>query len=523
MARYILSEIEIEGAYPVEKILELSMDVGVNRHGTLTYGGLISPDDAEKYIKQSANKQIVSVYLREELEFCGYPSEISAEYHPNNDHCYLRVTLTTGSSLMDTTPHKRFFQDINRNFKEILIEAYQSSGAGSIVGICGTQEIRKPILQYHETDWELTLRMAGRLGTVVIPNVVSGEPQIALGIPERKVSDESNDIVYSIGRHTAGYRDKHAIETLFDGKAEEYGTHYIEDEARCTLYDNLGYQNFLYYKLSSDNRYKLGDSVKIDGKVLAVMKKSIIYQQGEFQEFYVLGHEQDFAVPFYHNKRIAGLELEGTVVECTGQQISLFLNIDAGRESYGKAWFCYSPATNNGMYSMPLEGETAALQWQSEADDDALVVRPVRKNSHNMPTPDEHHFTDENKNHLMMVSNKMEYTNPAGSIKWLAHAGFNISTGGRLEIRAEDDILIKAGGQVRVFSPMRVLVAKVEMNKGTKSSIDVISGDIHIKGVDGVTENAKANKHKRTILPERNSKDSISPSLASVLEGSVMR
>ena len=40
MASYKINEVKIDGGYPVKQLLEFSMDIGVNRHGTLTYGGL---------------------------------------------------------------------------------------------------------------------------------------------------------------------------------------------------------------------------------------------------------------------------------------------------------------------------------------------------------------------------------------------------------------------------------------------------------------------------------------------------
>ena len=42
MASYTIEDVKIEGSYPVAKLLELSMNVGVNQHGVLTYGGLIT-------------------------------------------------------------------------------------------------------------------------------------------------------------------------------------------------------------------------------------------------------------------------------------------------------------------------------------------------------------------------------------------------------------------------------------------------------------------------------------------------
>ena len=80
MARYTISEVKIDGSYQVQDLLELSMNIGANRHGVLTYGGLIPEDKAKQYIQQTAEKQFVKVNLRGELEFCGCPQEIITEH-----------------------------------------------------------------------------------------------------------------------------------------------------------------------------------------------------------------------------------------------------------------------------------------------------------------------------------------------------------------------------------------------------------------------------------------------------------
>jgi len=510
-----MGEVRIDGNYPVIELLEISMDIGVNRHGLLTYGGLISEDSAKQYISQSADRQVVNVSLRSGLEFCGYPQEIAVEHQ--NDHYYLRVTLVTSSQLMDNDLHDRFFQNCRDSFRDVLTEAYEDSGIGSVVAIHGTEIIRKPILQYRETDWRLTLRMAGRNGAVVIPNVISAEPQVTLGIPSRQIIDENNDIVYFVSRNPDRYRHSFATETRFDGKYEEYGNYYIENQEEYTLFDRLSFQNFLCYEMKSDNRYKLGDSVRVDGKILTVMEKRFTCDREIVEEFYVLGHEQDFAVAFHHNKQITGLELEGTVLGRSGQKVILLLDIDINREDRGKTWFSYSPVTNNGMYSVPLKGEKVMLEWQSEADEDALVVCPMRKNGQETLPPIHRYFLDEHENHMIMIPNKIEYTNHVGNIKWLANNGFDISTCNMVEIAAGQDVKINSQKQVMVFSPERITTHKYR----AESSIDMAGAEIHIKAAGAVNEKSKVKDYKKLILPEKSQSYSISASTGQKLAGAI--
>lgn len=491
MARYTIDEVKIEGAYPVEEILELAMDCGVNAHGTLTYGGLVDESAAMQYVEQRADGQTVKVFLRGELEFCGCPQKVAVDCQ--DDHCYLRVTLVTSSQLMDIEPHDRFFQDTSRSFADILTASYDDSGIGTLLAIRGTDQIEKPILQYRDTDWEFTLRMASRLGTVVIPDVTAQAPYVALGVPNRPVLSETGAVAYSISRDAAKFRSAHAANI------------------------GISYSNFLCRKLDSDNHYKLGDSVNISGETFVVVGKNFLYENGEVLEHYVFGHEQEFAVPFYKNKRIAGLELEGRVLERSGQDIRVLLDIDAARENDGKFWFGYAPCTNNGMYSMPLENEKVMLQWQSAADEDVLIVRLNRQNGFAMPRPCERHFLTEDDAHLQMIPDKMEYTNPAGNLTLLAANGFNISTGGKFSIFAQKDINIKAQGQVRVYSPERISACKT----GVESSIDLISNELHVKAPIRVKSTSKANKYKGTTLPKRAPKTEISAKTASKLAAAV--
>jgi len=475
MARYTMGEVKIDGIYPVDEVMELAMDIGVNRHGLLTYGGHVSKDDAKRYIQQNAEGQAVSIYLRGELEFCGPVQTIIAE--ERNDYWYVKVSLVTSSHLMDIDPHDRFFQDAKCSYEGILTEAYQDSSLGSLAAARGQEPITHPILQYRETDWAFTLRMAGKLGTIVVPNVASSEPQLALGIPNRRVIVEPNDIVYSIE----------------------------------------GASGNLCYKMKSANRYRLGDSVGIGGKAFVVMRKGFAYGKGEIQEDYVLGENPQFAVPLHYNNRIAGLELEGKVVSRSGQRMLVLLDIDANRNGAANTWFCYAPATNNGMYSMPLEEEKVRLKWQSESDEDVLVVRPDRKNSRDMPGPDERHFLDENENHLKMLHNMMEFTNNFGKINWGHKCGFDVSAGRNISAFAGEDVNIMSQAQVRLFSPERITACK----SGIKSSLDMISGEIHIKAPTDVRIMSKANQHRKMPLPKRSESFTVSSATASKLAAGI--
>ena len=165
---------------------------------------------------------------------------------------------------------------------------------------------------------------------------------------------------------------------------------------------------------------------------------------------------------------------------------------------------------------MPLENEKVMLQWQSEFDHDALVVRPDRKNGAGMQPP-ERHFLDENENHLMMVTGKVEYTNPVGSMKWLKSEGFDISTCKNVNIYAGKDVHLTSKAQIQVFSPERITACKA----GVDSSIDMLSNELHIKAMKKVKARSNANQYKKTKLPERLSNFTTTASTASKLAAAI--
>jgi len=482
-----MNDVRIEGNYPVDRISDISMNIKVNEHGTLTYSGLVSKEEAMRYVEQGSDRQLVRVYIKDRLEFCGYPNEISTEW-PNadfdNNHCHVNIKLVTSTLFIDLYPKKRFYQDTTRTFEDVIMEALEDSQIGNLVAIRGKQSIEEPLLQYRETDWQFALRMAGRLGTFVVPNVLSEEPEFALGVPKGEVREELNDFAYHMGRNISEFRTKFNETSKFSQQIK--GLQGVSD-----------FHNFLRYRMRSENHYNLGDSVIIDGKMLVIVHKSLRYERSGIEVVYTLGHEEDFSVSFHHNRHIAGLELSGTVLECDGQRIKMLLDIDSNREDYEKTWFFYAPITNNAMYTMPLKTERVMLQWQSEVDHDALIVRPVRQN-YDIPHHSNRHLLTEHNSRMMMIPDLMVYENPVGSIQWLKSRGFNIPTSKGFLLMAGKDISIISNSQIEIRSPERITFGRTN----TRSSIDMINNNIHI-AADDVVIKSGVNDYKRPRIPVR--------------------
>jgi len=148
---------------------------------------------------------------------------------------------------------------------------------------------------------------------------------------------------------------------------------------------------------------------------------------------------------------------------------------------------------------MPLEGEKVMLKWQSERDEDVLVVRPARKNSSDMPHHSERHFLDENGNHLKMLPDLLEYINPVGHVTWFPDIGFDIATSKAVSIYAGVDVDINSRAQVRIYSPERITMTKT----GVESGIDMISNEMHIKGLTNADLASDVNQHSRATLPNK--------------------
>lgn len=186
--------------------------------------------------------------------------------------------------------------------------------------------IKKPIIQYGETVWAFTRRLASHLGTCVVPDITSGEPALWFGMRNGSAIPPLSENEYTIQITRTGHGD---------GKQKETG---FETESRAF--------------------YKLGDKVVFGGQRLRIYGVSARFQHGELIFRYLLKSRE--SVKKIYQENFIGLGLTGMVVDVRNEQVKVALDIDGGK-STGDYYYDWYPETGNALYAMPEKGARVEL------------------------------------------------------------------------------------------------------------------------------------------------------------------
>ena len=116
----------------------------------------------------------------------------------------------------------------------------------------------------------------------------------------------------------------------------------------------LHHTDFFYYEIKTPKVMYIGDNVTFKQKKFYVYSYEAEYIRGELIYTYRLCRENGIWQEKIYNDKLKGISLEGTVLEVSGEQVKLHLNIDKTQEQTKAAWFRYAPPTGNIMYSMPI-------------------------------------------------------------------------------------------------------------------------------------------------------------------------
>lgn len=449
MAKYSAADISLQGAFGVERLRTLSLEAGVNRHGVLTYSGYIEEASGIALVERRAQGEQMTLEIGGTPVFRGQISSVEA--NKENGLLLLAVSCVSSSKLTDLTPHSRSFQDVRMSYGEMLERVYQAADDASIITPGGDCRIGAPLLQYQETDWAYTLRMAGRIGAAVVPNLTAQGAQVSFGLPKgNRYTVSPAETEYMIQRRNM---------------------HYIRSNLE---YDDTRYKDFLQYTIRDSRLFRLGDRITIQDEELSVVELRIWMESGLVESEYLLGRERAFCAPRRNNEIQAGLTLSGTVLDTEGQTVKVHLDIDEEQEKSKAYSFPYAPQTNNGMYCMPQIGTKVMLRWKSAQDGDAAAIHCIRTNG----MGDYHcrYFTTEFGKQLAMLPAALSFSGDTSSIKLQDSRGIAVKTSGHISL--------KAAKLLKIHSLKRVVMKTPELMKfskaGTDAAIDVSGGNMHL-------------------------------------------
>ena len=283
-----------------------------------------------------------------------------------NEYSIATVLLADTSCRLAMQRERKSFQNLQRNYGEILQEACRQNGFGDNVDITMNvqdQAIGELILQWNESDWEFAKRIASHFAVPVITDCLSKHPHLNVGLPK----DEDKGIALNQTEYTYCYQD---------------GRRKIWQENSLVKGKRIMPENCSSLLIESDEYLQLGESVSFRGRsyrVASVMGKLI---DGMFHMRYRLASENDFLVPLQKNPNCAGMALTGRVKEVRQDKVKVhFIHVDESYDEGTTKWFpystTYSSGDGSGWYVMPSEGDYVRVFFPTQDEKDAFCISAI--------------------------------------------------------------------------------------------------------------------------------------------------
>jgi len=442
--------------YEFISILDVIGRKAANEHATFYVKGHIAAD-TDEYVLRSSAGQIVTFTAFDsdggvKNIFSGIISDINI--HNENEMRILTVSVKSQSVLMDLYRYTRTFQDSNMTYETVTSRMEERNTNFSFLWPShGSRPIGSMTVQYYETDWQYAIRLAGRLGTVVVPDYLLDTPHISIGTPRRQARPGINVISYRVKKDLQFYRGSKPS----GGFSERDSISYIvKSREILDLCDPIPFQGLSMFIYAIDTRYE-GD---------------------QMVHYYTLKEESGFFTPKIFNENLIGVSLHGVVKEVQQDQVQVYINDDV--EQTAHKWFAYAtPFTQpdgHGFYFMPEIGDEIRLQFPSEKEDDAYVLSAVHITHGNRVDPEVKFIRTIYGQVIQFDPEKILIDNGEGSsITMHKDVGITMKSDKEVKIDALSDITMTACGKIILTGEGGVVIQKNDSIISVDDAIDMSS------------------------------------------------
>ncbi|WP_458121854.1 hypothetical protein [Paenibacillus sp. Z6-24] len=467
-------QLKVKCPYPLQHIHGLEIQWKPGEHARLQLTGWMDEDiQMQMPLAASVQDEIeitYGSYGAEQPLFRGLVNKVEA-IRQNNRHEII-IEGISASSLWDIQKRKRTFPEQTQTYEE-LIGKINTDYPGSSVAFHtgGDQQVGEAILQYEETDWALTKRLASRLQTVIVCDMLkSVKPRLHFGLPEGKQVYVPDNVPYTARKDLKAYQQA-------GGSA-------------AGLHDT----DFFRYELQHIEPFEIGDRVTFRDKKLVVREVHAVMEKGQLLFNYVLSREHGVRSLLITNPKAIGVSLEGTVLAVRGEEVKLKLDVDKDDGKADPHWYPFAPPTGSPMYSMPQVGTKATLYHPDGTGTRAQIIGSVRTNGASAPKtsdPNIRYYGSEHGSELKMAPDHVHiHGNPAGTmaISLEDGVGVTIRSPKKLTITGKEDIVLFSKKKVIIQAGEQIMAYKT----GGTSGIS-IEGEYHLLG-----ENVWADGSDRT-------------------------
>lgn len=318
MAAITQGEIKVKTMVPIRDLRELEMNVSKNRHASVRLAGIIPEELGDGFLLRSVGQDRMEVWAGEEMLFSGILEEVHVAREGNGYSVVMEGISVSG--LLDSRKKNRTFQKADATYGEVIQAALGDSGAEAIF----TAKDRRTggvLYQIDETDWEFLCRLAGHLGTSVVPSVLLSGIGIYVGLPNGKVRDGSGA----------------------DPVRERV---FMDRENHCICQEIAAYEN-----------WNIGDHVEWTGQEYTVIRKGCRLEHGLLRFRYTVSRREAFSAGRYGNPLHAGRLLPATVLDRKDELVKVHFDMDREQREEDAFWYPWRPDVGNLMYCMPEKGE----------------------------------------------------------------------------------------------------------------------------------------------------------------------
>lgn len=442
---YTYGDISIS-PYKFEKITKLKLIQEINEHAKLQISGIISDENADKYVEEADEDDIINVSIKDDEDnvttlFEGIVTNISINV--KNNVRTLEIEALSQTFLMDIKKNSCTFQDENLTYEDIF-RKIDSGYAGIVMldNVTNGAKIDEFLVQYKETDWEFLKRLASHFNTGLVP------------------ACHLSGIKYSIG--WAGGGKAHNLSEF--NYSIKKGLHEYKVKAQNEGYE-LSDIDLISYEITTNKIMNLYEDVAFNGRKLMVYKCVIEMHGGILSNKYILRDERGMKVRKIYNNKIAGASLQGRVLAVQNDDVKVSLELDGSpTEREGAKWFkfatIFSSPDGTGWYCMPEVEDVVRLYFPDNVEKHAYVI-----NSLHYPYSD---------------SNKSRRTNP--DVK-----SFSTKYGKEIVMRPGGIDVIAGGNSMSLSDNGGIQVKSNSQISMSGSSISISGGDVSIHGAGGVT------------------------------------
>ncbi|AZK48579.1 hypothetical protein [Paenibacillus lentus] len=358
---------QIELPYDLSTVRSFRIVRKFNDHARCYISTTMSEEQADLCLRNGTYRD--SLLIRKSTEqgndylFAGGISNIDIQMEDGIPHVTIEGLSRTYE--MDRHLESRSFQNKYLTYTDLIRQIANLYPGGDAQNEATSPEatIGQLIVQYEETNWQFLKRLASRIGTVILPDVVMDAPRVYFGVPDFSWGKVIRSHHYSI------IKDRE---------------NFLDIQANSDTNSPLGESDFVSYRVHTNQYCQVGDNVSFKGQMWVVTESVITYESGLIYYEYVLVQRAALRRKVRTNRAIQGVALEGRVMKRGNNMVKVHLDIDHDHDERGNWWFPYSPEGNNIFHCMPEEGARIKVYFPEGTEKKAIAINSVRGRSEEM-------------------------------------------------------------------------------------------------------------------------------------------